>query len=44
MLGRNGRILRAPGFDDRAGKQFERIDEAIRITRDVLYARGYQAV
>lgn len=44
MLGRNGRILRAPGFDDRAGRQFERIDAAIRITRDVLYARGYQAV
>ena len=44
MLGRNGRILRAPGFDDCAGKQFERIDDAIRITRDVLYARGYQPV
>ncbi len=43
-MGRNGKIRRAPGFDDRVGSDFERIDGAIRNARDVLYARGYQPI
>ena len=43
-MGRNGRIRRAPGFEDRAGREFERLDSAIRRARDVLYSRGYQPI
>ena len=43
-MGRNGRIRRAPGFEDRAGRDFERLDSAIRTARDVLYSRGYQPI
>jgi histidyl-tRNA synthetase len=42
MAGRNGKIRRAPGFEDCVGSEFERIDAAIRNAREVLYARGYQ--
>lgn len=41
---RNGRIRRAPGFEDRAGRDFERLDAAIRTAREVLYSRGYQPI
>ena len=40
-MARNGKIRRAPGFADRAGRDFERVDSAIRTSREVLYARGY---
>ena len=43
-MGRNGNIRRAPGFEDRAGRDFERLDSAIRRARDVLYSRGYQPI
>ncbi len=43
-MGRNGKIRRAPGFEDRAGRDFERLDSAIRSARDVLYSRGYQPI
>ena len=43
-MSRNGKIRRAPGFEDRAGRDFERLDSAIRSARDVLYARGYQPI
>ncbi len=43
-MGRNGKIWRAPGFEDRAGQDFERLDSAIRTARDVLYSRGYQPI
>ena len=43
-MGRNGKIRRAPGFEDRAGRDFERLDWAIRRARDVLYSRGYQPI
>ena len=44
VMGRNSKIRRAPGFADRAGREFERLDSAIRIAREVLYARGYQPI
>ena len=40
-MARNGKIRRAPGFADRAGRDFERLDSALRTSREVLYARGY---
>ena len=43
-MGRKGKIRRAPGFEDRAGRDFERLDSAIRSARDVLYSHGYQPV
>ena len=43
-MGRNSRIRRAPGFEDWAGHDFERLDSAIRCARDVLYSRGYQPI
>ena len=43
-MGRNGKIRRAPGFEDRAGRSFESLDSAVRIAREVLYARGYQPI
>ena len=43
-MGRNDKIRRAPGFEDRAGRDFERLDSAIRSARDVLYSRGYQPI
>ena len=43
-MGRNGKIRRAPGFADRAGRDFESLDSAVRTARDVLYARGYQPI
>ncbi len=43
-MSRKGKIRRAPGFEDRVGASFERIDESIRSARDVLYSRGYQPV
>ena len=44
MVGRNGKIRRAPGFADRAGVDFERLDSAIRSARELLYSRGYQPI
>ena len=44
MTGRNGRIKRAPGVDDRAGRYFERIETSIGIARDVLHGLGYQPI
>ena len=44
MMSGNGKIRRAPGFDDRAGKDFERIDASVRAAREVLYARGYEPI
>lgn len=38
----NGKIRRAPGFADRAGRDFERLDTAIRTAREVLAMRGYE--
>lgn len=43
-MGRNGRIRRAPGFNDRAGDDFELIEASTRIARETLYARGYQPI
>ena len=43
-MARNGKIRRAPGFEDRAGRDFERLDSAIRTARDVLYSHGYQPI
>ncbi|MCY4475812.1 MAG: ATP phosphoribosyltransferase regulatory subunit [Chloroflexi bacterium] len=44
MIGRNGRIRRAPGFEDRTGRDFERIEESINIARGVLHGLGYQPI
>lgn len=41
---RNGKIGRAPGFEDRAGRYFERVEALMNVARDVLYARGYQPI
>ncbi len=43
-MGRNGKIRRAPGFADRAGRDFESLDSAVRTAREVFYARGYQPI
>ena len=43
-MGRNGKIRRAPGFEDRVGDGFERIDSAISKVRDFLCSYGYQPV
>ncbi len=43
-MGRNGKIRRAPGFADRAGRDFESLDSAVRNAREVLYACGYQPI
>ena len=43
-MARNGKIRRAPGFEDRAGNDLERVDAAVRTSRDVLYARGYEPI
>ena len=43
-MGRNGKIRRAPGFADRAGRDFEILDSAVRNARDVLYTCGYQPI
>lgn len=43
-MSRNSKIRRAPGFEDRAGRDFERLDSAIISARDVLYSRGYQPI
>ena len=43
-MGRNGKIRRAPGFADRAGRDFERLDSAVRTAREVFYSRGYQPI
>lgn len=43
-MARNGKIRRAPGFADRAGRDFESLDSAVRTAREVLYTRGYQPI
>ena len=43
-MGRNGKIRRAPGFEDRVGSNFERIASAIRNSRELLYSHGYQPI
>ncbi len=43
-MGRNGKIRRAPGFADRLGRDFERLETAANAARELLYARGYQPI
>ncbi len=40
----NRKIRRAPGFADWSGREFERLDTAIRTVREVLCSHGYQTI
>ncbi len=44
MIDRNGKIGRAPGFEDRAERYFEQVESLIGVAREVLYTRGYQPI